>query len=63
MTGCLFIKYHFYPSAIVIQISQMLFFVLTVSCLASPLMLPAVVLFLIFSYFRARRNLKYILKC
>ncbi|RYD57876.1 MAG: hypothetical protein EOP56_06270 [Sphingobacteriales bacterium] len=63
MIGCLFIKYHFYPSAIVIQISQMLFFALTVSCLASPLMLPAVVLFLIFSYFRARRNLKYILKC
>lgn len=63
LAGCLFIKYHFYPSAIVVQVSQLVFFAFTVACMASPLMLPAVVLFLLFSFLRAKRNLKFILKC
>jgi hypothetical protein len=63
MVGCLFIKYHFYPSTVVIQISQIVFFGFTVACVASPLMLLVVLPFLVFSFFKAKRNIKYILKC
>jgi hypothetical protein len=61
--GSMLIKYHFYPGRMIVQISQMVFFGCTVACLAMPVMLFAVVLFLLFSAYRARTNLKYILKC
>lgn len=63
ISGGMLIKYHFYPSTIVVQISQLLFFGFTIACVASPLMLPAVLLFMLFSFFRAKRNIKTMLQC
>lgn len=63
LTGAMLIKYHFYPGRVVVQITQMLFFGCAVAGLAIPPMLGAALLFLFFSAWRARANLKTILQC
>lgn len=63
LTGSLFIKYHFYPGEFVIQISQVIFFGLTIGSFASPPLGILVILILLFSFFKARNNLKTILQC
>lgn len=63
MTGALFIKYQFYPSALVTQITQLIFFGFAVSAIASPPVFIILLLFTGFSYVRAKRNIKSILQC
>ncbi len=63
MIGALFIKYHFYPSAFIIQLSQILFFGSCMVGIAVPPVLLVIILFLLFSYYRAYKNIKYILQC
>lgn len=63
VTGSMLIKYHFYPGRTIVQITQMIFFGCTVAGLAMPPMLAASLLFLAFSAWRAKRNIKTILKC
>jgi hypothetical protein len=61
--GAMVLKYHFYPSAMSIQIAQTIFFFLCLGCIIIPALLVFVVAFFIFSYFRARARLKNILVC
>lgn len=63
LTGALFIKYQFYPSVLVTQITQLIFFGFAVSAIASPPVFIIILLFIAFSYARAKRNLKSILQC
>ncbi len=63
MLGALFIKYQFYPSALVTQITQIIFLGFAVSAIASPPVFIIILLFIGFSYLRAKRNIKSILQC
>lgn len=61
--GSLFIKYHFYPSRIIVQISQVVFFGITIAGIGVPQMLLLSILFIVYAAYKARRNLQTILKC
>jgi hypothetical protein len=56
--GSMLLKYHFYPSALSIQIAQTIFFFLCLLCIIVPVALVFVLSFLLFSYYRARARLK-----
>lgn len=63
MAGSLIIKYHFYPGEFVIQLSQMLFLGFVLGGLVSPPLFIVALLIIIFSFFKAKKNLKTILQC
>jgi len=63
LMGSLFMKYQFYPSVFIVQLSQMLLFGFAVASIVSPPFIIAIIAFLLFSYIRARKKVKTILQC
>lgn len=63
LTGCMLIKYHFYPGAIVVQISQFVFLGFVIGCFFNPAMVILCLLLMMFSYYKAVAKLKSILSC
>ena len=63
LTGCMLIKYHFYPGAIVVQISQFVFLGFVIGCFFNPAMVILCMLLMLFSFFKAISKVKSILLC
>lgn len=63
LVGCIFIKYHFYPSEFVIQLSQMILLGLALFCMLNPVYVLLLIIILLFSFFKAMARLKTILQC
>ncbi|MBL7717708.1 MAG: hypothetical protein JNL72_02640 [Flavipsychrobacter sp.] len=63
LLGSMFLKYQFYPSEFVVQVSQMILLGLVVLCLFSPPYLVLLVVLLTYSFFKAKSKLKAILQC
>ena len=63
LTGSMLIKYHFYPSEFIIQVSQIIFLALVVGGVINPSLMILTLLMLLFSYFKARNKLQTILGC
>lgn len=61
--GSMLIKYQFYPHEVAVQISQLIFFGLIVGSFINPAMAALTVLIMLYAYFKAKRKIKFILKC
>ncbi len=55
--GSMLVKYQFYPNDFIVQISQLLLFGFTMACFISPPGIIIVIVFLVYSFFRAKNNL------
>lgn len=62
-TGSMLIKYHFFQGGVLVQIVQFTFFACIMGGLAMPGMLVTALLFIPYSSWRAKANIKNILKC
>ena len=63
LTGSMLIKYHFYPSEFIIQVSQIIFLALVIGGVINPSLMILTLLMLLFSYFKAKNKMKTILGC
>ncbi len=63
LCGSMLIKYQFYPSAFIIQLSQMIFLGLAVASALAPAAILILTAYLVFAFTRARNRLKTILQC